>query len=48
MLELGKIQKITSKIGKNIDISSIDNFILCRKFVKETYKRVKNIKKGYI
>ena len=47
MLELGKIQKkLHQKLSKNIDISSIDKFHALGKFVKETYKRVKNIKKG--
>ena len=47
MLELGSLsKKLHISLSKNINNSSIDKFHIFGRFVKETFKKVKNIKKG--
>ena len=47
MLELGRLsKKLHISLSKNINNSSIDKFHIFGRFVKETFKKVKNIKKG--
>ena len=49
MLELGKFsKKLHINLSKNINSSSIDKFHVYGRFVNETYKNIKNIKKGNI
>ncbi len=49
MLELGKFsKKLHINLSKNINSSSIDKFHVYGRFVKETYKNIKKIKKGNI
>ena len=47
MLELGRLsKKLHIGLSKNINNSSIDKLHIFGRFVKETFKKVKNIKKG--
>ena len=47
MLELGSLsKKLHISLSKNINNSSIHKFHIFGRFVKETFKKVKNTKKG--
>ena len=47
MLELGKLsKKLHINLSKKINSSTIDRFHIVGRFVKDTFKKVKNIKKG--
>ena len=49
MLELGKFsKKLHINLSKHINSSSIDKFHVYGRFVKETYKKIKKIKRGNI
>ncbi len=49
MLELGKFsKKLHSNLSNNINLSSIDKLHIYGNFVKETYKKIKKIKKGNV
>ena len=44
--ELGRLsKKLHISLSKNINNSSIDKFHIFGRFVKETFKKVKNVKK---